>query len=325
MTAVLDVQNLNIVFDTNDGRVQSAYDVSFQIPKGGCLGVVGESGSGKSQIFMAAMGLLARNGTSSGVVKFEGQNILNLAPSALNDIRGDRMAMIFQDPMTALTPHMKIGDQLIEGLVFHKNMKKAEAWQLAKDKLAAVQIPDVDRRLQQYPHELSGGMRQRVMIAMALLSAPDLIIADEPTTALDVTVQAQVLDLLRQLKSDNTAMALISHNLGVVASLADRVLVMYAGRVVEDAPVRQLFDRPQHPYTQALLSSMPRLQADKGRLQTIPGQPPNLQKAPMGCAFADRCGKVFDRCHRERPELRHVGADVGADVRVACHLAEGSV
>ncbi|MDA5194828.1 ABC transporter ATP-binding protein [Govanella unica] len=320
MDAVLKVENLGISFTTPDGLVTAATEVSFSIRSGDCLGIVGESGSGKSQIFMAAMGLLATNGRASGSVRYKGQELLGLDPRALNAVRGDRMTMIFQDPMTALTPHLTIGTQLAEVLLFHKGLGKQAATAAAIAMLDSVRIPDAARRMTQYPHELSGGMRQRVMIAMALMSSPDLVIADEPTTALDVTVQAQILVLLKRLKDQSgRALALITHDLGLVAGLADRVMVLYAGRVVESAPVRDIFHRPRHPYTLALLQSRPGLTAQQGgRLAAIPGQPPNLLSLPPGCAFADRCPHVHERCLTTRPELLVTGPDSAA----ACHLVE---
>jgi oligopeptide transport system ATP-binding protein len=318
MAFVIEVTDLRTRFATPEGEVQAVGGVNFAIAAGETLGVVGESGSGKSQIFMSIMGLLARNGRAEGSVKFHGGEILGLDTAELNRIRGVKMSMIFQDPMTSLNPYLSVRRQLTEVLVTHKGMTDAEATRVSIEMLERVQIPDSARRINLYPHEFSGGMRQRVMIAMALLCGPELLIADEPTTALDVTVQAQILDLLSGLQRDvGMAIALITHDLGVIAGLADRVMVMYAGCVVEAGPVRDLFKDPQHPYTEGLLRSMPRLdEAEAVRLQTIGGQPPNLQNLPSGCAFRDRCRYAFERCVTERPLLHEFAPGRSK----ACHL-----
>ena len=301
---VLDIRNLNVRFATPDGEVAAVSDLSLNVGAGECLGIVGESGSGKSQTFLAAMGLLARNGQATGEVLFEGGNLLTASDADLSALRGNKLAVVFQDPMTSLTPHMKIGRQLTEVLQRHRGMNTAAAREAAIAMLVRVQIPEPARRFEMYPRELSGGLRQRVMIAMALLCGPSLLIADEPTTALDVTVQAQILDLIRDAKAAGTAVVLITHDLGVVAGIADRVGVMYAGRLVEMGEVHQIFRAPQHPYTQGLLACTPRL-ADPATavLQTIPGQPPNLQRLPSGCAYHPRCPYVLERCRSERPLL----------------------
>ena len=305
MSTVLDIHNLNVRFAVRDGEVAAVNDVSLSVAKGECLGIVGESGSGKSQTFMAAMGLLATNGKASGEVNFHGQNLLTLSDTALNVLRGNRMTMVFQDPMTSPTPHMRVGRQLTEVLQRHKGLDAAAARTQAVAMLARVHIPEPERRMNMYPHELSGGLRQRVMIAMALLCGPELLIADEPTTALDVTVQAQILDVIREMKDTlHTAVVLITHDLGVIAGLADHVAVMYAGRVVETADARSLFKAPKHPYTQSLLACTPRLdELTQSTLVTIPGQPPNLERLPPGCAFHPRCPYVMARCRVERPAL----------------------
>jgi len=315
---VLAVDRLGVTFATPDGAVRAVTDVSFHVAEREALGVVGESGAGKSQVFMAVMGLLAANGGASGSIRFRGAEILNVERKHLDAIRGARMAMIFQDPMTSLNPYLRVGVQLAEVLVTHKGMGEAAARAEAVRLLDRVRIPEARRRLDMYPHEFSGGMRQRVMIAMALLCSPELLIADEPTTALDVTIQAQILELLGELRqTTGAAIALITHDLGVVAGLCDRVMVMYGGRIVEEGAVRDIFYRPQHPYTAGLLRSTPRLDEARAELlQTIPGQPPNLQRLPSGCAFRNRCDRRMEVCAREVPRLRP-----GATGTVkACHL-----
>ena len=259
MTALLEIANLNVRFTTADGEVEAVKDANLVIREGECLGVVGESGSGKSQLFLAAFGLLASNGRVSGSVKYRGEEILGVSQKRLNTLRGGAVTMIFQDPLTSLTPHMRIGDQIIEALMLHQQVPRAEARQRAKEMLDYVRIPEGARRLRQYPHELSGGMRQRVMIAMATITGPDLIIADEPTTALDVTVQAQILEILRTLKTDKkTAIAMISHDMGVIAGMADRVQVMRGGEIVESGSADEIFYAPKNDYTRALLAAIPR-------------------------------------------------------------------
>ncbi len=302
---ILDIKNLDVRFAVMDGEVQAVSDVSLSVAKGECLGIVGESGSGKSQTFMAAMGLLAPNGRATGEAWFGGVNLLTAGDRVRNAIRGSRMTMVFQDPMTSLTPHMRVGRQLAEVLTCHRGSSFASARDQAIAMLRRVQIPEAERRFEMYPHELSGGLRQRVMIAMALLCGPELIICDEPTTALDVTVQAQILELIQEMKAGlQTAVVLITHDLGLVAGLADRVAVMYAGRIVETGDVRQIFNAPQHPYTEGLLACTPRLDApERDALITIPGQPPNLEQLPSGCSFHPRCGYAVDRCRAERPAL----------------------
>jgi oligopeptide transport system ATP-binding protein len=315
---LLEVSHLDTRFDTPEGEVKAVNNVSFTLDKGETIGVVGESGSGKSQVFMTIMGLLAANGRATGSARFHGTELLGMRPDDLNKIRGSRIAMIFQDSMTSLNPYLRISRQLTEVLVTHRGMGEAEARKAAVAMLDRVRIPEAKRRFDMYPHEFSGGMRQRVMIAMALLCEPELLIADEPTTALDVTIQAQILDLMRDLRRDsNTAIIMITHALGVVAGLCDRVLVMYGGRIVEEAPVRDIFYDPQHPYTHGLLRSTPRLdEVNIDELRTIPGQPPNLQRLPPGCAFNERCDWHMERCLVEEPPVRAVGTGR----RKACHL-----
>jgi oligopeptide transport system ATP-binding protein len=318
VAALLEVSHLDTRFDTPEGEVRAVNDISFTVGVSETVGVVGESGSGKSQVFLTIMGLLAANGRATGSARFRDTELIGLQADALNRIRGSRIAMIFQDSMTSLNPYLRISRQMTEVLVTHRALSERAARAEAIAMLDRVRIPDARRRFDMYPHEFSGGMRQRVMIAMALLCQPDLLIADEPTTALDVTIQAQILDLLREIKRDsNTAIVLITHALGVVAGLCDRVLVMYGGRIVEEAPVRDIFYRPQHPYTHGLLRSTPRLdETTHGELRTIPGQPPNLQRLPPGCAFHERCAWRMNRCLIEVPTVR----EVGAGRRKACHL-----
>jgi oligopeptide transport system ATP-binding protein len=303
--SLLAVEDLSVRFTTPDGIVPAVERVSLAIEPGERIGIVGESGSGKSQLFLALLGLLARNGRATGRALFAGRDLLALPNAALNAIRGSDIAMVFQNPMSCLNPYLTIGTQLAEVLTTHKGASEAEARRRAAAMLARIGIAEPERRLAAYPHEFSGGMRQRVMIAMALLCDPKLIIADEPTTALDVTIQAQILDLFRGLEATSqAALVLISHDLGVVAGLCDRVLVMYAGRIVEEAPVEALFADPRHPYTRGLLASLPDRQATpRQALPAIAGQPPEPLARPPGCAFADRCPHVMPRCRAALPPL----------------------
>ena len=316
--ALLEVSNLSVQFETPDGTVTAVNGLSFELERGQTVGIVGESGSGKSQTVLAMMGLLASNGRASGSARFDGQDLLRLSPKALNSIRGNRVAMIFQDPMTSLNPYLTVERQMTEVLELHKGMTRAQARVRAVQALDAVKIPEAARRLGMYPHEFSGGMRQRVMIAMALLCEPDVLIADEPTTALDVTVQAQIIALLRELQREHgTAIVMITHDLGVVAGLCDQVMVLYGGRVMEQGSAESIFYQPTHPYTVGLLGAIPRIGQDGNTLLAIPGAPPNMAHLPPGCPFSERCTLVEPRCWNTRPALLPL-ADHPTVLR-ACH------
>jgi peptide/nickel transport system ATP-binding protein len=307
---LLDVEGLKTYFYTRDGVVRAVDGVSFAVYPGETLAVVGESGCGKSVTSLSILRLIASppGKIVAGRLMFQGRDLLGLTEDAMRKVRGDAISMIFQEPMTSLNPVLTIGHQIAEALVLHRGMRRAQALERAVEMLTLVNIPEAARRIEQYPHQLSGGMRQRVMIAMALACNPRLLIADEPTTALDVTIQAQILDLMRGLKEKTgAAIVLITHDLGVVAEMAQRVVVMYAGRKVEEAPVGALFDRPRHPYTQGLLKSIPRLEeaGAKGRprLAEIPGMVPSLKEQIAGCVFAPRCSYATARCGRDYPPL----------------------
>ena len=300
---LLEVKNLNVGFDTAEGEVHAVNDLNFSIKAGDALAIVGESGSGKTQTLMSVMGLLAENGHAEGQAIFKGEDLMQMGTAELNKHRGREIAMIFQDPMTSLNPYLRIDKQMIEVVMHHQGLNKTEAREHAVEMLRAVRIPDPERRIRQYPHEFSGGMRQRVMVAMGLLCEPDLLIADEPTAALDVTVQAQISHLMSALRQkSNTAIILITHDLGVVAGLCDRVLVLYAGEAVECGSVEQIFYDPKHPYTQGLLASVPRLDHMASKeMHAIPGNPPNLLSMPRGCNFRDRCSKAHAACEEKPP------------------------
>jgi peptide/nickel transport system ATP-binding protein len=308
---VLEVRDLRTEFATDDGRFTAVDGVSFSVQAGRTLALVGESGCGKSVTALSVMGLVPNppGRIAGGSIRFEGRELVGAPQRTLQDLRGNGMAMIFQEPMTSLNPAFTIGEQIVEGLLRHQALPRAEAVQRALDVLRQVRIPAPEQRFHEHPHKLSGGMRQRAMIAMALACRPRLLIADEPTTALDVTIQAQILELMRTLQHETgTAVILITHDLGVVAEVADEVAVMYAGRIVERAPVRALFDAPQHPYTVGLLGSVPRLDVARARLASIEGQVPNPLRRPAGCQFAERCPFAVDQCRAEAPPLAAVGS-----------------
>jgi len=299
---MLKVRDLTVSFRTEQGIVRAVDGVSFDVGEGELLGVVGESGSGKTVSLLAVMGLITDpNAVIAGSIQYRGRELVGLKPRAMRELRGKEIAMIFQDPMTALTPVYTVGWQIAEQVLAHNKVSKAAAWQRAIDLLAEVNIPKPEEAAHRYPHQLSGGMRQRVVIAMALSCNPALLVADEPTTALDVTVQAQILDLLHKLRRNHgSAIVFITHDMGVMAEIADRMLVMYAGRVVERGTKQELFSAPMHPYTRALLDSIPPLTGEKPhRLKVIPGTPPNLLNRPPGCAFAPRCEMRFEKCTAE--------------------------
>ena len=336
MRPLLSIDDLSVSFARPNRNISAVRQVSLAVTARECVGIVGESGSGKTQVFMAAMGLLAANAKVDGSVRFESEEILRAMPNELNRVRGSKLTMVFQDPMTSLTPHLKIGTQLAEVLVYHTGTSWSEARLAARRMLERVRVPEAQRRLNQYPHELSGGLRQRVMIGMSLMCEPMLVIADEPTTALDVTVQAQIIGLFRAMREEtDMALVLISHDLAVVAGLADRILVMYAGRIVESAAAAELLRHARHPYTAELLKCVPSLSGPLlERLPTLSGQPPRPGESLAGCAFAPRCPRAAERCRVERPVLEVAGAagaagavgdagdprEAGDTRRVACHF-----
>lgn len=322
--SLIEVKNLSVRFETGDGAVRAVNGINFALDRGQTLGIVGESGSGKSQSVLAMMGLLAKNGKASGQVLYKGDDVLAMRPEVLNKIRGDRIAMIFQDPMTSLNPYLTVERQMTEVLQFHKGLDRKAARARSVQMLDAVKIPDAARRINTYSHEFSGGMRQRVMIAMALLCEPELLIADEPTTALDVTVQAQILSLLRDLQRDfGTAIVLITHDLGVVAGLCDQVMVLYGGRVMEQADAQSIFYRPSHPYTIGLLGAIARLDRSDGPLVAIPGAPPNMSRPMSGCPFHPRCTLAQEACSTQLPALQ--AQPQAPNILRACHLSTQEV
>jgi len=322
MSALLTVSDLKVSFNTEDGVVHAVEGVSYEVEPGKTLGIVGESGSGKTVGTLTIMGLTrAANTQISGQAIFDGEDLLSASEQQMRAIRGDEIAMIFQDPLSSLHPFFTIGAQLVEAIQVHNKVSKAAARTRSAELLTMVGLSDARDRLSSYPHEFSGGMRQRVMIAMALANEPRLLIADEPTTALDVTVQAQILELIAELQAETgTAMIIITHDLGVVAEVADEIAVMYAGRIVEQASATELFANPQHPYTRGLLASIPRLDRDRSSgLDPIAGRPPSLIAPPSGCAFHPRCPRAFDRCPAELPPLEPAAA--GSQHLVACLLS----
>jgi oligopeptide/dipeptide ABC transporter ATP-binding protein len=323
---VLSIKNLAVEFKTDDGVVHAVDDITYDVFPGETLGIVGESGSGKSVSTLSILGLIPQppGRIVSGTAMFKGQDLLKMKKRDLRRFRGDELAMVFQDPMTSLNPVLKVGYQLGEAIKTHyPKVKKDEVKKRVIDLLRLVGVPNPETRYSQYPHEFSGGMRQRAMIAMAISNSPSLLIADEPTTALDVTIQAQVLEVLKTVQNEtNAATILITHDLGIVAELCERVLVMYAGRIVESGDVHTIFQNPRHPYTIGLMDSLPKLTEDEDWLRPIPGQPPSLINRPTGCAFHPRCFHSQGRlsCHEDVPLLRKV--DGGADHYAACHFAE---
>jgi oligopeptide transport system ATP-binding protein len=314
----LQIKDLNVGFKTDDGIFSAVRDISFDLKKGHTLGIVGESGSGKSQTVLSLMGLLAGNAVASGEALFHNQNLINMPVKNLNKIRGDKISMIFQDPMTSLNPYLNVHKQLLEPLTIHKGFSYHDATKKVLDMLDAVQIPDAKNRLKLYPHEFSGGMRQRVVIAMALLCNPEILVADEPTTALDVTVQGQILQLLSDLQKEfHMSMLFITHDLGVVAEICHDVMVMYCGSIMEQGTVDNIFENAQHPYTKGLLNTMPSITKEVDILQTIPGETPSIHNMPKGCPFVTRCDFAKDICREVNPALISMG-----DQRTACHLVK---
>jgi len=308
--SLLEMRNVRTSFRSEEGLVRAVDGIDLDVAEGEVVGVVGESGSGKSVTMLSLMGLVEPPGrVEADRIRFEGKDLLSLSAEEMRRLRGNRMAMVFQDPMTSLNPFLTVEEQVCEVLEVHKAMRRRAARERAVALLEEVGIPGAARRLCDYPHQFSGGMRQRVMIAIALACEPALLIADEPTTALDVTIQAQILDLLRRLRAERKmSVILITHDLGVVAGMCERVKVMYAGRIVEEGPTRAIFRKPRHPYTRALLASLPRLDEGEGaRLRTIPGLPPNLSRVPKGCAFHPRCAYAEERCRADEPRLETVG------------------
>jgi oligopeptide/dipeptide ABC transporter ATP-binding protein len=306
---MLRIEGLRTVFFTNRGRVAAVDGVDLSLDRGGTLGVVGESGSGKSVCAYSILRLIPYPGrVVDGSIRFDRQDLLAMSSAEMRKIRGNRISMIFQEPMTSLNPVLTVGRQIMEPLIYHQGMARAQAWEESVRLLGLVGIPSAEHRIHEYPHQLSGGMRQRVMIAMALSCRPALLIADEPTTALDVTIQAQILGLMKRLQSElGMAIMLITHNLGVVAQMVERVAVMYAGQVVEYGPTSPVYDEPRHPYTAGLLGSIPKLHERRERLQSIAGTVPSMLEMPSGCRFRERCPRAMDRCQAQPPPVMEVG------------------
>ena len=322
---LLEVKNLKVEFPTRAGIVKAVNDVTFSVDKGETVAIVGESGSGKSVTSLSIMRLLQAPGhVAGGSITFDGQDLLALPDKEMEQVRGAKISMIFQEPMTSLNPVYRVGDQIVEAIQLHTDLNKKEAWERAVEMLRVVGIPSPEDRVRDYPHQMSGGMRQRVMIAMALSCNPQLLIADEPTTALDVTIQAQILDLIYKLREEfHMGVMLITHDLGVVSEVADRVVVMYCGQVVEQADMMELFEKPLHPYTLGLLASIPRIEDDDNeRLTTIRGTVPNPLHLPTGCPFSDRCNRCTERCRQEMPQLKPVP---GTNRMCRCFVVEDEV
>lgn len=325
MNKVLEVKNLKTHFNTDKGVVKAVDGVTFDLIEGKTLGVVGESGCGKSITAMSVMRLIDRNGgIVDGTIMYEGRDLAKISLDEMRKIRGNDISIIFQEPMTSLNPVFRIGDQIVEAIKLHQDLSKEEAHDKAVSMLKLVGIPRAERVVYDYPHQLSGGMRQRAMIAMALACDPKILIADEPTTALDVTIQAQILALMNDLKSKtNTAIMLITHDLGVVAQMADDVIVMYSGKVVESAEVKELYGNPKHPYTQGLLDSIPDVKSEKKRLNSIEGVVPNPMELPKGCYFAPRCKFAMDKCWEQEPGVYFIDKEInGENHKVKCFLYE---
>lgn len=317
---LLDVRNLSVSFHTDEGVFKAVDDVSLQVQRGEIVGLVGESGCGKSVTSLSILKLIPSppGKIDSGRIYFNGHDLLKLDTAELRQIRGKAISMIFQEPLSALSPLQRIGQQLVETLKLHNDISRKKAWVLAEEWLEKVKIPDAKERMFAYPFQLSGGMQQRVMIAMAMMLQPDLIIADEPTTALDVTIQAKIFSLIKEMRYEKTSILLITHDMGVIWEMCDRVVVMYASRIAEEASKDDIFIKPAHPYTQGLLNSIPKLTADSGRLEAIPGQVPSPFNYPSGCHFRDRCPHAFDRCSQEVPPLMNLGNSH----RAACWIAD---
>lgn len=322
---ILEVKNLRTHFKMKDGVVKAVDGISYTLGRGETMAIVGESGSGKSVSVTSIMGLIksGRSVSVQGEVLFKGRDLFSLSPRQVREIRGNEISMIFQDPMSSLNPTMKIGEQIIEPLLWHKKMGRTAAKERGLKLLEEVGIPSPETRFNNYPFEFSGGMRQRVMIAMALIGDPDLLIADEPTTALDVTVQAQILGLIQEMqRKKEMSIILITHDLAVASSFCSRVIVMYAGRVMEEGPMAEFIANPVHPYAQGLLNSTPVLGDERARLEAIPGQPPNLKAVPEGCPFAPRCGKAMTICHKEAPPMTQVGPNHHVSCWLCAHNSE---
>jgi len=317
---LLDVRNLSVSFHTDDGVFKAVDNVSLQVRRGEVVGLIGESGCGKSVTSLSILRLIPSPAgkIESGEIYFNGRDLLTLDTAELQKIRGKAISFIFQEPLSALSPLQRIGQQLVEALRLHNDISKKEAWALAAEWLKKVKIPDVKERMFAYPFQLSGGMQQRVMIAMAMMMEPDLIIADEPTTALDVTIQARIFGLIKEMRLEKTSILLITHDMGVIWEMCDRVIVMYASRIAEEAAKDDIFTKPAHPYTRGLLNSIPKLTAHSGRLEAIPGQVPSPFSYPSGCHFRDRCPRAFDKCAAENPPLK----ELGDGHRAACWIAD---